>query len=304
MVTGCSALAWGRGASPTSSSSFSSWWWWPEGRGWEVTTAEEGEAGGGIMPRRASRCRTTTWAGGLEGTEGGAQDGGDMSSPSVGEVGGDHYIARAPHTGHAPGPAPGRPLHQLVHVLRAPAVLPCGTGGSGRRGDGGGRHLIDHLAAVVVHLDAARRSVQRVHAAGRQDALRTCGRLESDIVTLEREESQISAKEQVLRERLRETERSIEDLQKWTSSSSTVPTQLWPRHSDPGPEPLSLDTQTRSPASSGEHRTTTARPGKMRREKEKALSVREKKARVRVNPLDAASRGVKVYDDGRKMVYE
>lgn len=39
-------------------------------------------------------------------------------------------------------------------------------------------------------------------------------RLESEIGTLESEESQISAKEQVLRERLKETERSIEDLQK------------------------------------------------------------------------------------------
>uniref|UniRef100_A0A3Q3XLR1 Uncharacterized protein n=1 Tax=Mola mola TaxID=94237 RepID=A0A3Q3XLR1_MOLML len=39
-------------------------------------------------------------------------------------------------------------------------------------------------------------------------------RLESEIGELESEESQISAKEQVLRERLKETERSIEDLQK------------------------------------------------------------------------------------------
>lgn len=39
-------------------------------------------------------------------------------------------------------------------------------------------------------------------------------RLESEIGALENEESQISAKEQVLRARLKETERSIEDLQK------------------------------------------------------------------------------------------
>ncbi|XP_078812270.1 palm2 and akap2 fusion isoform X6 [Oryzias latipes] len=39
-------------------------------------------------------------------------------------------------------------------------------------------------------------------------------RLESEIGALESEESQISAKEQILRERLKETERSIEDLQK------------------------------------------------------------------------------------------
>lgn len=39
-------------------------------------------------------------------------------------------------------------------------------------------------------------------------------RLEGEIDQLEREESQISAKEQILREKLRETEKSIEDLQK------------------------------------------------------------------------------------------
>lgn len=43
---------------------------------------------------------------------------------------------------------------------------------------------------------------------------RCVSRLESEISELESEESQISAKEQVLRERLKETERSIEDLQK------------------------------------------------------------------------------------------
>lgn len=48
------------------------------------------------------------------------------------------------------------------------------------------------------------------------DCVPTCEsrRLESEIGALESEESQISAKEQVLRERLKETERSIEDLQK------------------------------------------------------------------------------------------
>lgn len=47
-----------------------------------------------------------------------------------------------------------------------------------------------------------------------------CNRLESEISLLENEESQISAKEQVLRERLRETERSIEDLQKVRKKST------------------------------------------------------------------------------------
>uniref|UniRef100_A0A672Z8I1 Paralemmin 2 n=1 Tax=Sphaeramia orbicularis TaxID=375764 RepID=A0A672Z8I1_9TELE len=47
-------------------------------------------------------------------------------------------------------------------------------------------------------------------------------RLESEIGALESEESQISAKEQVLRERLKETERSIEDLQKSCFISLTI----------------------------------------------------------------------------------
>uniref|UniRef100_A0A672Z8C7 Palm2 and akap2 fusion n=1 Tax=Sphaeramia orbicularis TaxID=375764 RepID=A0A672Z8C7_9TELE len=91
-------------------------------------------------------------------------------------------------------------------------------------------------------------------------------RLESEIGALESEESQISAKEQVLRERLKETERSIEDLQKnWLAGHSSTPINV--QH----------DPQT------GEQRILSAN---------------------RVNPLDAASRGVKVYDDGRKVVYE
>uniref|UniRef100_A0A8C4F5S7 Palm2 and akap2 fusion n=1 Tax=Dicentrarchus labrax TaxID=13489 RepID=A0A8C4F5S7_DICLA len=87
-------------------------------------------------------------------------------------------------------------------------------------------------------------------------------RLESEIGALESEESQISAKEQVLRERLKETERSIEDLQK------VYEQELINVQHDP---------QT------GEQRILSAN---------------------RVNPLDAASRGIKVYDDGRKVVYE
>uniref|UniRef100_A0A3B5L8F4 Palm2 and akap2 fusion n=1 Tax=Xiphophorus couchianus TaxID=32473 RepID=A0A3B5L8F4_9TELE len=81
-------------------------------------------------------------------------------------------------------------------------------------------------------------------------------RLESEISALESEESQISAKEQVLRQRLKETERSIEDLQK-------INVQHDPK--------------------TGEQRILSAN---------------------RVSPLEAASRGVKVYDDGRKVVYE
>lgn len=53
-------------------------------------------------------------------------------------------------------------------------------------------------------------------------SIHSCSRLESEINLLENEESQISAKEQVLRERLRETESSIEDLQKVRSTNIIV----------------------------------------------------------------------------------
>ena len=61
-------------------------------------------------------------------------------------------------------------------------------------------------------------------------------RLEADILALENEESQISAKEQVLRERLRESERSIEDLQKvWLGPLAGASTGLQVDHRTPSP---------------------------------------------------------------------
>lgn len=72
MVTGCSALAWGGEVSSAPG--------WTEEPGWVVMGAE-----GGIMPSRVSLWRVT-WAGGLEGMDGGAQEGGDRSSTSAGET--------------------------------------------------------------------------------------------------------------------------------------------------------------------------------------------------------------------------
>ncbi|TMS08121.1 Paralemmin-2 [Larimichthys crocea] len=129
-------------------------------------------------------------------------------------------------------------------------------------------------------------------------------RLESEIGALESEESQISAKEQVLRERLKETERSIEDLQKMplatcpplsrTARTQILTTSSWPRSPGPGP-----------PAS-GEH--AIPRPAMFAMEINVQHDPQTGEQRIlsanRVNPLDAASRGVKVYDDGRKVVYE
>ncbi|XP_030197507.1 palm2 and akap2 fusion isoform X3 [Gadus morhua] len=159
--------------------------------------------------------------------------------------------------------------------------------------------------------EESRRQLEKEEEQGRrlEDQLH---RLEADILALENEESQISAKEQVLRERLRESERSIEDLQKslmahdGVDSSSSLSTQLT-GHNAPGPEPLSLDTKPRSLASSGDH-TTTARPALFAMEinvqHDPATGEQRVLSANRMSPLDAALRGVKVYDDGRKVVYE
>lgn len=72
MVTGCSALACGREVRSLPG--------FADELGWAVMGAA-----GGIMPSRVSLWRVT-WAGGLEGMDGGAQEGGDKSSTSAGEM--------------------------------------------------------------------------------------------------------------------------------------------------------------------------------------------------------------------------
>ncbi|CAG5867280.1 unnamed protein product [Menidia menidia] len=137
-------------------------------------------------------------------------------------------------------------------------------------------------------------------------------RLESEIGTLESEESQISAKEQVLRQRLKETERSIEDLQK---SLMIQDEDASGRMSAPGldrmdPDPnhhLDPATQSRGcPPVPGDH--AAPRPAMFAMEINVQHDPQTGEQRVlsagRVNPADAGSRGVKVYDDGRKVVYE
>uniref|UniRef100_A0A087XBK3 PALM2 and AKAP2 fusion n=1 Tax=Poecilia formosa TaxID=48698 RepID=A0A087XBK3_POEFO len=127
-------------------------------------------------------------------------------------------------------------------------------------------------------------------------------RLESEIGALESEESQISAKEQVLRERLKETERSIEDLQKSLmtqdkaacsclriSNSPELESSVILSHLTDHHEPtlkktmFAMEINVQHDPKTGEQRILSAN---------------------RVSPLEAALRGVKVYDDGRKVVYE
>ncbi|KAM4877358.1 A-kinase anchor protein 2 isoform 2-T2 [Thomomys bottae] len=94
-------------------------------------------------------------------------------------------------------------------------------------------------------------------------------RLEQEIQTLESEESQISAKEQLILEKLKETEKSFKDLQK---SFSTADGAVYAMEIN-----VEKDKQT------GETKILSAST---------------------IGPEGVHQRGVKVYDDGTKVVYE
>uniref|UniRef100_A0A7N9AS68 Palm2 and akap2 fusion n=1 Tax=Mastacembelus armatus TaxID=205130 RepID=A0A7N9AS68_9TELE len=136
-------------------------------------------------------------------------------------------------------------------------------------------------------------------------------RLESEIGALENEESKISAKEQVLRERLKETEHSDHVPFPLLCSCSLDATGCMSTPlsdcTDPDPDQPFLASQPRTdPPASGEH--AIPRPAMFAMEINVEHDPQTGEQRVlsanRVNPLDATSRGVKVYDDGRKVVYQ
>ncbi|KAG9354065.1 hypothetical protein JZ751_012189 [Albula glossodonta] len=156
-----------------------------------------------------------------------------------------------------------------------------------------------------------------------------CFRLEGEIGMLESEESQISAKEQVLRERLRETERSIEDLQKrglivYSNAPSPL---LLPKHRAASekergregarkyavnyihsriPDLPELYSQTSAKASGDEQlpRKAAMYAVEISVEKDKKTGGTKILSASAVSPEEVHQRGVKVYDDGRKVVYE
>ncbi|KAM9455545.1 palm2 and akap2 fusion isoform 3-T6 [Clarias gariepinus] len=139
-----------------------------------------------------------------------------------------------------------------------------------------------------------------LHAKKLEDSIQ---RLESEISQLENEESQISAKEQVLRERLRETESSIEDLQKSLQNQdgdavNNTCSQI--------PKLSGLYSQTLSSASGDRSHARKAALYAMEISVEKDHKTGDTKilSTSRISPEDAYQRGVKVYDDGRKVIYE
>ncbi|XP_052464642.1 A-kinase anchor protein 2 isoform X1 [Carassius gibelio] len=129
----------------------------------------------------------------------------------------------------------------------------------------------------------------------------TIHRLESEICLLENEESQISAKERVLRERLRETERSIEDLQKSLQKQDGDAvnyncSQNLPELNSQSPVTASGDQQL--------PRKSALYAMEINVEKDRKTGATKILSASAVSPQDAHQRGVKVYDDGRKVIYE
>ncbi|XP_077099373.1 palm2 and akap2 fusion isoform X2 [Siphateles boraxobius] len=131
----------------------------------------------------------------------------------------------------------------------------------------------------------------------------TIHRLESEICLLENEEFQISAKEQVLRERLRETERSIEDLQKSLQNQDGDAVNY---NCSQIPDLPELNSQTPVSASGDQQppRKSALYAMEINVEKDRKTGATKILSASAVSPQDAHQRGVKVYDDGRKVIYE
>uniref|UniRef100_A0A8C7V983 Palm2 and akap2 fusion n=1 Tax=Oncorhynchus mykiss TaxID=8022 RepID=A0A8C7V983_ONCMY len=137
-------------------------------------------------------------------------------------------------------------------------------------------------------------------------------RLESEIGLLESEECQISAKEQTLRERLRKTERSIEDLQKVrehavSNASPQLPDQLpeqQPDIRDSSTTSLHQATASTAPASGEQPKKPAMYAMEINVEKDRKTGDTRILSASAVSPDEVPDCGVKVFDDGRNVVYE
>ncbi|KAM9207361.1 paralemmin-1-like isoform 1-T1 [Dugong dugon] len=129
-------------------------------------------------------------------------------------------------------------------------------------------------------------------------------RLEQEIQALESEESQISAKEQIILEKLKETEKSFKDFQKSFSSTdgdavNYISSQL--------PDLPILYSRTAEPSSPGQDRTSRVAAVyamEINVEKDKQTGETKILSASTIDPEGVHQRGVKVYDDGTKVVYE
>ncbi|XP_062827924.1 PALM2-AKAP2 fusion protein isoform X2 [Anolis carolinensis] len=128
-------------------------------------------------------------------------------------------------------------------------------------------------------------------------------RLEQEIGKLESEESQISAKEQVILEKLKETEKSFEDLQKsFSHKDGDAVNYIYSQI----PELTALYSRAAESVSGKDRTSRVTALYSMEINVEKDKQTGETKI-LSTSPigLEAAhQRGIKVYDDGTKVVYE
>ncbi|XP_076997698.1 PALM2-AKAP2 fusion protein isoform X2 [Tamandua tetradactyla] len=128
-------------------------------------------------------------------------------------------------------------------------------------------------------------------------------RLEQEIQALESEESQISAKEQIILEKLKETEKSFKDFQKSFSNTdgdavNYISSQL------PDLPILCSPTAEPSPGQDGTSRAAAVYAMEINVEKDKQTGETKILSTSTIDPEGVHQRGVKVYDDGPKVVYE
>ncbi|XP_054440516.1 A-kinase anchor protein 2 isoform X3 [Pteronotus mesoamericanus] len=128
-------------------------------------------------------------------------------------------------------------------------------------------------------------------------------RLEQEIQALESEESQISAKEQIILEKLKETEKSFKDFQKSFSNTdgdavNCISSQL------PDLPILYSRTAEPAPGQDGTSRAAAVYAMEINVEKDKQTGETKILSASTIGPEGVHQRGVKVYDDGTKVVYE
>nr|XP_055065187.1 A-kinase anchor protein 2 isoform X3 [Misgurnus anguillicaudatus]XP_055065188.1 A-kinase anchor protein 2 isoform X3 [Misgurnus anguillicaudatus] len=162
------------------------------------------------------------------------------------------------------------------------------------------RWLLQGTAGLQEADDSCRKQVEEdeLHVKKLEDLIQ---RLESEICLLENEESQISAKEQVLRERLRETERSIEDLQKSLQCQDGDAVNYNCSQILDLPE---LNSQISASGDKQQPRKAALYAMEINVEKDRKTGTTKILSASAVSPQEAHQRGIKVYDDGRKVIYE
>ncbi|NWW68554.1 PALM2 protein, partial [Ifrita kowaldi] len=138
-------------------------------------------------------------------------------------------------------------------------------------------------------------------------------RLEQEIQKLESEESQISAKEQIILEKLKETEKSFDNLQKVLKKKKkkTLGHRLKAKYAvnyiySQIPELPTLYSRTAEPVPGwdGSSRVAALCTMEINVEKDKQTGETKIVSASPVGPDEAHQRGFKVYDDGSKVVYE